>query len=120
MLLNCSTIINMELGENQKLTQPQEGTPNPNPQPTNVNLEIDQGLMSLRSIVQELRSTRELSQFSMVTLLDVIVSSITSAQGKLTIISEYMSRMFKFYGTGLDRNQVRDLGISKQGDVSFY
>jgi hypothetical protein len=76
----------MERGQNQNPTKPQEGTQNPNPQLTNVNIKIDEGLMSLRSIVQELRSTRELSQFSMVTLLDVIVSSITSSQGKLTSI----------------------------------
>jgi len=41
-------------GENQNHTPPQESTPNTNPQITNVNMEIYEGLRSLRSIVQNL------------------------------------------------------------------
>jgi hypothetical protein len=56
----------MEAGENQNLTPPHEGTTNPNPQPTNVNMEIDEGLRCLRYLVEDLQSTREPFQFSLV------------------------------------------------------
>jgi hypothetical protein len=48
------------------------------------------------------------------------VRSITSPKGKLTYIYEYKSRMFEFYKIGLDRNNVRDLGISKQDMMSIF
>ena len=56
----------------------------------------------------------------MATLLDAIVTSIIGAQGKLTSISEYRARMFEFYRTELNKNQVRDLYISKQDMVSLF
>jgi len=68
----------MEHGENQNPTPPQEGTTNPNPQSTNVNMEIHEGLRSLRNIVQYLRSTRDPSRLSLANYLDTIVSSIAS------------------------------------------
>jgi len=52
--------------------------------------------------------------------LDKIVSSIASAQGKLTTISKYEARIFKYYNTELDKNQVRDLNISKQDLMSLF
>jgi hypothetical protein len=74
----------------------------------------------LRSIVHDLRGTREPSQLSLATSLDAIVSSIASSQGKLTSISEYRARMFDYYRTGLDKNQVRDLNITKQDLMSLF
>jgi hypothetical protein len=52
--------------------------------------------------------------------LDTIVSSIASAQGKLTSISEYRARMFDYYRTDIDKNQVRDLNITKQDLMSLF
>jgi len=50
----------MELGCNQKPIQQHTGTENPNPlEPPNINIEIDEGLTYLRSIVCDLRGTRE-------------------------------------------------------------
>lgn len=110
----------MESGNNQNMTQPQEGTTNPNPQPTNVNMEIDQGLMSLRSIVQDMRSIGGPNQLSLATSLDNIVSSIVNAQGKLTNIIDYKARMFEYYKNNMDKNQVRDLNITKQELMSLF
>ena len=50
----------MELGCNQKPIQQHTGIENPNPlEPPNINIEIDEGLTYLRSIVCDLRGTRE-------------------------------------------------------------
>jgi hypothetical protein len=111
----------MEPKDNENCTQADQGPENPNPpQPPNINKQIDEGLATLRSLVHELRGTREPSRLSLATSLDAIVSSIASSQGKLTTISKYKSRMFEFYRTRLDRNQVRDLGISKQELMSLF
>jgi hypothetical protein len=68
----------MELGCNQKPIQQHTGTENPNPlEPPNINIEIDEGLTYLRSIVCDLRGTREPSRLSLVTSVDAIVLSIT-------------------------------------------
>jgi len=87
----------MELGENQNLTPPQEGTTNPNPQPTNLNMEIYEWLRCLRSLVKELGSTKDPSQLSLVISFDIIISFIASAQGQLTNIYDYRAIMFEFY-----------------------
>jgi hypothetical protein len=67
-----------------------QGEENPNPpQPPNINTQIDEGLATLRTIVNQLRGMREPSRESLATSLNVIVRSIASSQGKLTSISEY-------------------------------
>jgi hypothetical protein len=85
----------MKPRDNENYTQAHQGEENPNPpQPPNINTEIDEGLATLRSLVHELRGTKEPNRFSLATLLDAIVSSITSSERKLTTIYEYMDRMF--------------------------
>jgi len=111
----------MEPWENENPTQSHQGIENPNPpQPPNINIQIDEGLATLRSLVHELRGKEEPGRLSLATSLDSIVSSIASSQGKLTTISKHMARMFEFYRTRLDRNQVRDLNISKQDLRSLF
>jgi hypothetical protein len=111
----------MEPVDNVNHPQEYQGEENPKPaQPPNINTLIDEGLALLRKLVNKLRGTREPSKESLDTSLDVIVSSIVSAQGKLTFISKYRDIMFEFYNTRLDRNQVRDLGILKQSLMSIY
>ena len=111
----------MEPEDNVNRPQEDQGEEKPNPpQPPNIDTQIDEGLAILRIIVNELRGMREPRRESLATSLDVIVRSIASAQGKLTSISEYMARMFEYYSTGLDRNQVRDLGISKKQLMSIF
>jgi hypothetical protein len=89
----------MEPRENPNPTSPQEDTPNPNPQPKNINMEIDAGLRSLRTLIQDLQNTREPSWLSLATSLDTIVSSIANSQGQLTHISYYRAIMYEYYRT---------------------
>jgi hypothetical protein len=78
----------MEPKDNENHTQVDQGEEKPNPpQPPNINAHTDEELATLRSLVHELRDTRKPSQLSLATSLDAIVSSIASAQGKLTTIS---------------------------------
>jgi hypothetical protein len=98
---------------NRPLANQGEKNPNP-PQPLNINTKIDEVLATLRTILDQLKDTKGPRRVSLATSLDVIVRSIASAQGELTSIYEYMERMFEYYNTRLDINQVRDLGISKK------
>jgi len=102
----------MELGENVKNqpTHQREENPNP-PQPFNINTQIDEGLATSRTLVNELRGMREPNRESLVTSLDIIVRSIANSQGKLNSISQHTNRMYEFYHTRLTSNQFRDLGI---------
>jgi hypothetical protein len=105
----------MELGDNVNCPPADKGEQNPNsPQPPNLNTKIDEGLDTLRTFVDQLRGTREPRKVSLDTSLGVIVRSITSAQGEMASISKYRERIFEYFSIGLDRNQLRDLGISKQ------
>jgi hypothetical protein len=111
----------MEPGDNENPTQSHQGIEHPNPQqPPNISIQIDEGLATLRSFVHELKGKEEPRRFSLATSLETIVSSIPSSQGKLTTISKHMARMFKLYNSRLDRNQVRDLNISKQNLMSLF
>jgi hypothetical protein len=111
----------MEHSDNVNHAPTNQGEKNPNlPQPPNLNTKIDEGLDTLKELVDQLRGTREPSIVFLATSLNVIVRSITSAQGEFTSISKYRERMFEYYNTELDRNQVRDLNISKQQLLSIF
>jgi hypothetical protein len=111
----------MEPSDNVNHAPTNQGEKNPNlPQPPNLNTKIDEGLDTLKELVDQLRGTREPSIVFLATSLNVIVRSITSAQGEFTSISKYRERMFEYYNTELDRNQVRDLNISKQQLLSIF
>ena len=69
--------------------------PNP-PQPPNVNTQIDEGLVILRTLEEQLRDTRETNKVSLDTSLDIIVKSIASSQCKFTSISDYRARMCEY------------------------
>lgn len=84
----------MEPKDNGKLPQENGGEENHNPPlPPNINIDTDEGLATLRSLVNDLRGTRETSQESLATSLDVIVRPIACPQAKLTYIYEYIYRM---------------------------
>jgi len=115
-MLNCGIYNTMELHENLNPSQEKKEYQNlnPPPPPQNENNEIDEGLVILRNLEEQLRETREPSRVSFDTSLDIIVHSIVSSQGKLTYISNYRERMYEYHGTGLNRNQIKELGIPKQ------
>jgi hypothetical protein len=46
-------------GENPNPLSPNEDRPDPNSEIGNVNFEIDVGMRSLRTLIQDLRNTRE-------------------------------------------------------------
>jgi hypothetical protein len=74
----------MEPRDNVNRSEENQGEENPNPpQPPYVNNQIDEGLGILRTLEEQLRDTREPRKVSLATSLDIIVKSITSAQGKL-------------------------------------
>ena len=106
----------MEPQDNLNPSQKNQEHQNPNspPPPHNVNNEIDEGLVILRNLEEQLKETREPSIVSLATSFETIVHSIASDQGKLTSISDYRKQMYEYYRIGLDRNQVKELGISKQ------
>jgi hypothetical protein len=111
----------MELGDNVNRSEENQGEKNPNPpQASNVNSQIDEELVILRTLEEQLRDTREACRVSLATSLDIIVNSIASYQWKLTSISDCRERMYEHYKTGLDRNQVRDLGISKKQILTIF
>ena len=87
-----------------------EENPNP-PQPPNIKTQIDEGLDTLKTLVNQLRGMKEPNRESLATSFDIILKSIASSQGNFTCISKYRARMFECYNKRLDRNQVGDLGI---------
>jgi hypothetical protein len=78
----------MEPRDNVNHPLEDQGDQNPNPPQTpNIDTQIDEGLTTLRTSVNELRGAREPNKESLATSLDVIVRSIESSQGKLNSIS---------------------------------
>jgi hypothetical protein len=77
----------LEYNVNHQRTDQDEENPNP-PRPPNINTQIDEGLATLRTLVNKLRGTRQTIRESLATSLDVIVRYIASAQGKLNSISK--------------------------------
>jgi hypothetical protein len=61
----------------------------------------------LRTLEEQLRDIREPSTFSLATSSEIIVNFIASIEGKLTSIYDYRERMYEYYNTSLDRNQVK-------------
>jgi len=120
-ILNCSIYNTMEPQDNLNYSKENQEDQNPKPPPPhNVNTEIDEGLVILRTLEEQLRETREPRRVSLATSLEIILQSIASAQGKLTFIFYYRSQMYEYYSTGLDKNQVKDLGIAKQKILSIF
>ena len=120
-ILNCSIYNIMEPRDNVNHLEENQEDQNPNPsQPPNVKTQIEEGLAMLRTIEEKLRDTKEPIKFSLDTYLDIIFNSIASSQRKLSSIYDYRERMYEYYRTGLERNQVKELGISKQQILSIF
>jgi len=60
----------MEAIENPRVTPPHKHTLNPNLKPTNINMEIDESLTSLRTLLTNLQSTRDPSWLPLANYLD--------------------------------------------------
>ena len=88
-------------------------TQNSNEQERELLNEINEGLKSLRDLSRKLRVTRETARLSLVISLDRMISSIQETQSQLTSITYYRTRMREFYSTGLSKEGVKDINISK-------
>ena len=75
--------------------------------------EINEGLKSLKDLSRKLRVTREPACLSLASSLDIMITSIQETQSQLTGITDYRTRMREFYSTGLSKEGVKDLNISK-------
>ena len=69
--------------------------------------EINDGLNSLRDLSQQLRVTREPTHLSLVSSLEMMISSIQDTQSQLTNIIDYRTRMREFYSNGLSKEGVK-------------
>jgi hypothetical protein len=96
-ILNCSIYNKMEPRDNENCSEENQEDQDPSPpQPPNVNTQINEGLVILRTLEEQLRDTREPRKVSLATYLNIILNSIASAQWKLTSISDYRARMYEY------------------------
>jgi hypothetical protein len=96
-ILNFTIYNKMEPRDNENCSEENQEDQNPSPpQPPNVNTQIDEGLVILRTPEEQLRDTREPRKVSLATYLNIIVKSIAGAQWKLTSISDYRERMYEY------------------------
>jgi hypothetical protein len=59
-ILNCNIYNKMELRDNENCLEENQEDQDPSPpQPPNVNTQIDEGLVILRTLEEQLRDTRE-------------------------------------------------------------
>ena len=84
-----------------------------NLEPPNVDMEIETSLGSLRTLCNGLQITRDPTWLSLATSLEAIASSTQGYQGEVTNISNFRARMFEYYRTGLRKEKIRDMNISK-------
>ena len=68
----------------------------------------------MKDLSRQLRGMRELACLSLVSSLDTMITSIEETQSQLTGITDYRTRMREFYSTGLSKEGVTNLNISKQ------
>ena len=87
-----------------------QDTQNSNEEETNMLNEINDGLNSLRDLSRKLTVTRDPARLSLVSSLEMMISSIQDTQSQLTTITYYRTRMREFYSNGL----------SKEGTNSLY
>jgi hypothetical protein len=85
-----------------------DNEPNENPED-----QLHQDLNQLRALSNELNSTKEPSRVSLASSLQNIIESINIAHSEITNLSQYRARMREHYSTGLSKEQIKDLNITK-------
>ena len=86
---------------------------NPELNKENHEYELHGDLNQLRILSDELKNTREPSRVSLATSLQNIIESINIAHSEITSLSEYRSRMRQNYGTGISKEDIKNLNITK-------
>ena len=75
--------------------------------------ELHGDLNQLRILSDELKNTREPSQVSLSTSLENIIESINIAHSEITNLSEYRAWMRQHYRTGMSKEDIKNLNITK-------
>ena len=98
-----------EMGE----TNQSEDLINPQLNKENPKDELHEDLNQLRILSDELKNTKEPSQVSFATSLQKIIEPINIADSEITNLSEYRARMREHYGTGISKEDIKNLNITK-------
>ena len=89
---------------------PEDGFGEP---PENPKDELHGDLNQLRILSDELKNTREPSQVYLATTLQNIIESINISHSEITNLSQYRARMREHYGTGISKEDIKNLNIRK-------
>ena len=87
--------------------------PNPEINEENPEDELHRDLNQLRILSDELKNTREPSRVSLATSIQNIIESINIAHSEITSLSEYRGRMREHYSTGVSKEDIKNLNITK-------
>ena len=75
--------------------------------------ELHRDLNQLRILSDELKNTREASRVSLATSIQNIIESINISHSEITSLSEYRARMREHYITGISKEDIKNLIITK-------
>ena len=77
------------------------------------NPELNEDLNQLIILSDELKNTREPSRVSLATSIQNIIESINHSHSEITSLSEYRARMREHYSTGISKEYIKILNITK-------
>ena len=109
--LNKMTNTNEPSLERNETNQSED--PNPEFNKENPKDELHGDLSQLIILSDELRNTREPSRVSVATSLQNIIESINISHSEITILNEYRAQMREHYGTGMSKEDIKNLNITK-------
>ena len=104
---------------NPKLKEELDGEPLENPEDEfselqeNPEDELHGDLHQLNILSDELKNTKEPSQVSLSTLLQNIIDSINISHSEITNLRQYRVRMREHYATGMSKEDIKSLNITK-------
>ena len=75
--------------------------------------ELHEDLNQLIILTDELKNTRKLSRVALATSIKNIIESINISHSEITSLSEYRARMREHYSTGISKEDIKNLNITK-------
>ena len=117
--LTTMTNTNEPSEEMNETNQPEDPNPKLNEENPELNEEenhedeLHGDLNQLRILSDELKNTREPSRVSLTTSIQNIIESINIAHSEITSLSEYRGRMREHYSTGISKEYIKILNITK-------
>ena len=75
--------------------------------------ELHEDLNQLIILSDELNNTRESSEVALATSIQNIIESINIAHSEITSLSEYRGRMREHYSTGISKEYIKSVNITK-------